>query len=94
MFTGGLLDRYVSPGMAGATEKPLLEGTAARGVKRSKRVCVIDIHVRISYETTFLWIFRAHTCFNRLDLPLYRSYEELLEKLTFAVEESETFAMQ
>lgn len=54
MFTGGLLDRYVSPGMAGATEKPLLEGTAARGVKRSKRVCVIDIHVRISYETTFL----------------------------------------
>ncbi|XP_067021713.1 E3 ubiquitin-protein ligase HECW2-like isoform X1 [Acropora muricata] len=37
---------------------------------------------------------RAHTCFNRLDLPLYRTYEELLEKLTFAVEESETFAMQ
>lgn len=37
---------------------------------------------------------RAHTCFNRLDLPLYRTYEELHEKLTFAVEESETFSMQ
>lgn len=42
----------------------------------------------------FFFILRAHTCFNRLDLPLYRTYEELLEKLTFAVEESETFAMQ
>ncbi|XP_031568245.1 E3 ubiquitin-protein ligase HECW2-like [Actinia tenebrosa] len=37
---------------------------------------------------------RAHTCFNRLDLPVYRSYEELLEKLTFAVEETGTFSMQ
>jgi len=34
---------------------------------------------------------RAHTCFNRLDLPAYRSYEELREKLLLAVENSEGF---
>lgn len=34
---------------------------------------------------------RAHTCFNRLDLPAYRSYEELREKLLLAIENSEGF---
>jgi len=28
----------------------------------------------------------AHTCFNRLDLPLYKTYEKLHEKLICAVE--------
>eukprot|EP00553_Chaetoceros_curvisetus_P014136 CAMPEP_0204642148 /NCGR_PEP_ID=MMETSP0717-20131115/51530_1 /ASSEMBLY_ACC=CAM_ASM_000666 /TAXON_ID=230516 /ORGANISM="Chaetoceros curvisetus" /LENGTH=739 /DNA_ID=CAMNT_0051662897 /DNA_START=489 /DNA_END=2708 /DNA_ORIENTATION=- len=28
---------------------------------------------------------RAHTCFNRLDLPMYKSKKDLREKLTFAV---------
>ena len=36
-----------------------------------------------------IYIFRAHTCFNRLDLPAYQNYNELLEKLTLAVEENE-----
>ena len=34
---------------------------------------------------------RAHTCFNRLDLPRYRSKEDLRQKLTLAIEECETF---
>lgn len=37
---------------------------------------------------------RAHTCFNRLDLPPYVTYNELLEKLTLAVEETSTFGIQ
>lgn len=37
---------------------------------------------------------RAHTCFNRLDLPPYNSYEELCAKLRTAVEETEGFAME
>ena len=32
---------------------------------------------------------RAHTCFNRLDLPEYRSYEELRSKIITTVEDSE-----
>lgn len=34
---------------------------------------------------------RAHTCFNRIDLPPYRSYHELKEKLRLAVENTEGF---
>ncbi|XP_033639342.1 E3 ubiquitin-protein ligase HECW2-like isoform X3 [Asterias rubens] len=36
---------------------------------------------------------RAHTCFNRLDLPSYSSYAMLLEKLVIAVEETSTFGI-
>ena len=32
--------------------------------------------------------------FNRLDLPPYKSYEQLKEKLLFAVEETEGFGQE
>uniref|UniRef100_A0A182XVK5 E3 ubiquitin-protein ligase n=2 Tax=Anopheles stephensi TaxID=30069 RepID=A0A182XVK5_ANOST len=35
---------------------------------------------------------RAHTCFNRLDLPPYESYAQLKEKLVSAIEGSQGFA--
>ncbi|XP_014289264.1 E3 ubiquitin-protein ligase Nedd-4 isoform X1 [Halyomorpha halys] len=35
---------------------------------------------------------RAHTCFNRLDLPPYESYQDLREKLVKAIEGSQGFA--
>ncbi|XP_073671886.1 E3 ubiquitin-protein ligase NEDD4 isoform X2 [Paramisgurnus dabryanus] len=34
---------------------------------------------------------RAHTCFNRLDLPPYESFEELREKLHMAIENAQGF---
>ena len=34
---------------------------------------------------------RSHTCFNKLDLPPYNSYEQLVEKVTIAIEETEGF---
>ncbi|XP_059397962.1 E3 ubiquitin-protein ligase NEDD4-like [Carassius carassius] len=34
---------------------------------------------------------RAHTCFNRLDLPMYESFEDLREKLLMAVENAQGF---
>uniref|UniRef100_A0A4W3GG36 HECT-type E3 ubiquitin transferase n=1 Tax=Callorhinchus milii TaxID=7868 RepID=A0A4W3GG36_CALMI len=34
---------------------------------------------------------RAHTCFNRLDLPPYESFEELRDKLHVAIENAEGF---
>ncbi|EYB88427.1 hypothetical protein Y032_0247g55 [Ancylostoma ceylanicum] len=37
------------------------------------------------------WLPRSHTCFNRLDLPPYRSYEQLSEKLNMAIEMTEGF---
>uniref|UniRef100_A0A673SLP1 HECT-type E3 ubiquitin transferase n=1 Tax=Suricata suricatta TaxID=37032 RepID=A0A673SLP1_SURSU len=40
-----------------------------------------------------IWLPRSHTCFNRLDLPPYKSYEQRKEKL-FAIEETEGFGQE
>ena len=37
---------------------------------------------------------RAHTCFNRIDLPPYTSFAMLFEKLSIAVEETSTFGIE
>ena len=37
---------------------------------------------------------RAHTCFNRLDLPPYTSYDVLADKLNVAVDEGRTFGLE
>ncbi|XP_050308528.1 E3 ubiquitin-protein ligase SMURF2 [Anthonomus grandis grandis] len=37
---------------------------------------------------------KAHTCFNRIDMPPYESYQVLYEKLTQAVEETCGFAVE
>ncbi|XP_006860264.1 PREDICTED: NEDD4-like E3 ubiquitin-protein ligase WWP2 [Chrysochloris asiatica] len=40
------------------------------------------------------WLPRSHTCFNRLDLPPYKSYEQMKEKLLYAIEETEGFGQE
>ncbi|CAO3619114.1 unnamed protein product [Cunninghamella echinulata] len=37
---------------------------------------------------------KAHTCFNRIDMPPYKSYESLVAKLTLAVEETLGFGQE
>jgi E3 ubiquitin-protein ligase NEDD4 len=37
---------------------------------------------------------KSHTCFNRLDLPPYKSFEQLNHKLTIAVEETVGFGQE
>uniref|UniRef100_A0AC35TR25 E3 ubiquitin-protein ligase n=1 Tax=Rhabditophanes sp. KR3021 TaxID=114890 RepID=A0AC35TR25_9BILA len=37
---------------------------------------------------------RAHTCFNRLDLPMYRDSKSLKEKLLLAINESSSYAIE
>ncbi|XP_021572813.1 E3 ubiquitin-protein ligase SMURF2 [Carlito syrichta] len=37
---------------------------------------------------------KAHTCFNRIDIPPYESYEKLCEKLLTAIEETCGFAVE
>ncbi|CAH8611586.1 unnamed protein product [Heterobilharzia americana] len=48
----------------------------------------------IEYIGKESWLPRSHTCFNRLDLPPYRSYEQLAEKLSFAIDETEGFGQE
>ncbi|XP_033231253.1 E3 ubiquitin-protein ligase Su(dx) [Belonocnema kinseyi] len=40
------------------------------------------------------WLPRSHTCFNRLDLPPYKSYDQMVEKLNYAIEETEGFGQE
>lgn len=37
---------------------------------------------------------KAHTCFNRIDVPPYHSYQKMYEKLTQAVEETCGFVVE
>ncbi|NWI26707.1 SMUF2 ligase, partial [Amazona guildingii] len=37
---------------------------------------------------------KAHTCFNRIDIPPYESYDKLYEKLLTAIEETCGFAVE
>jgi atrophin-1 interacting protein 5 (WW domain-containing E3 ubiquitin protein ligase 1) len=37
---------------------------------------------------------RSHTCFNRIDLPAYKTKEDLREKLLLAIEETEGFGLE
>merc|ERR1712037_695418 len=48
------------------------------GSNGAQRFCI----EKVGKET---WLPRSHTCFNRLDLPPYKSYDQLVEKLTFAI---------
>ncbi|CAL1273609.1 unnamed protein product [Larinioides sclopetarius] len=57
------------------------------GSNGPQRFCI----EKVGKET---WLPRSHTCFNRLDLPPYKSYEQLVEKLTYAIEETEGFAQE
>lgn len=41
-----------------------------------------------------LIFFFSFSSFNRLDLPPYKSYEQLKEKLLFAIEETEGFGQE
>ncbi|XP_041478101.1 E3 ubiquitin-protein ligase HECW2-like isoform X2 [Lytechinus variegatus] len=63
------------------------EGFAAlRGSNGPRKFCIEKWG-----KTSFLP--RAHTCFNRLDLPAYPTYAVLMEKLVIAVEETSTFGI-
>jgi len=37
---------------------------------------------------------KSHTCFNRIDLPPYKTYDALVSKLTLAVEETVGFGQE
>lgn len=57
------------------------------GSNGSQRFCI----EKVGKET---WLPRSHTCFNRLDLPPYKSYDQLVEKLNYAIEETEGFGQE
>lgn len=66
----------------------LYEGfSALRGSNGPRRFCIERWGISDALP-------RAHTCFNRLDLPSYTSYDILFNKLLLAIEETNTFGIQ
>lgn len=56
--------------------------------------CFLKYLFRLNLTCSVFSFSRAHTCFNRLDLPPYPSYSMLYEKLLTAVEETSTFGLE
>ncbi|XP_032906571.1 E3 ubiquitin-protein ligase HECW1 isoform X3 [Amblyraja radiata] len=73
--------------VTGTSSIPYEGFTALRGSNGLRRFCIEKWGKVTSLP-------RAHTCFNRLDLPPYSSYSMLYEKLLTAVEETSTFGLE
>ncbi|XP_038157644.1 E3 ubiquitin-protein ligase HECW1 isoform X2 [Cyprinodon tularosa] len=73
--------------VTGTSSVPYEGFAALRGSNGMRRFCIEKWGKVTSLP-------RAHTCFNRLDLPPYPSYTTLYEKLLVAVEETSTFGLE
>lgn len=60
---------------------------------QSHLVCVATEGILILVSLPITYFISCHS-FNRLDLPPYKSYEQLKEKLLFAIEETEGFGQE
>ncbi|XP_078521174.1 E3 ubiquitin-protein ligase SMURF1 isoform X2 [Lissotriton helveticus] len=77
--------------VTGSTRVPLQGFKALQGSTGAAGPRLFTIHL-IDANTDNLP--KAHTCFNRIDIPPYESYEKLYEKLLTAVEETCGFAVE
>ncbi|XP_057679837.1 E3 ubiquitin-protein ligase HECW1-like isoform X3 [Corythoichthys intestinalis] len=73
--------------VTGTSSVPYEGFAALRGSNGMRRFCIEKWGKVTSLP-------RAHTCFNRLDLPPYPSYTMLYDKLLTAVEETSTFGLE
>ncbi|CAF0995991.1 unnamed protein product [Adineta steineri] len=73
--------------VTGTSSIPYEGFSALRGSNGPRRFCIERWGISDALP-------RAHTCFNRLDLPSYTSYEILYNKLLLAIEETNTFGIQ
>lgn len=55
--------------------------------------CVKSISLKFTFLNLYYELYYISS-FNRLDLPPYKSYEQLKEKLMFAIEETEGFGQE
>lgn len=77
--------------VTGSSRVPLQGFKALQGSTGAAGPRLFTIHL---VDTNTDNLPKAHTCFNRIDIPPYESYEKLLSKLTCAVEETCGFAVE
>ncbi|XP_030388447.1 E3 ubiquitin-protein ligase Smurf1 [Scaptodrosophila lebanonensis] len=78
--------------VTGSSRVPLQGFRALQGSTGAVGPRLFTIHLTADVPTQNLP--KAHTCFNRIDLPPYESYQQLCDKLTQAVEETCGFAVE
>lgn len=76
--------------VTGSPRVPIQGFKALQGVNSELRLFTIHL-IRNACTNN---LPKSHTCFNRIDLPPYETYEKLRDKLTQAIEETMGFAMQ
>ena len=77
--------------VTGSSRVPLQGFKALQGSTGSQGPRLFTIH---QVDTSTDNLPKAHTCFNRLDIPPYENYEKFFDKLTCAVEETCGFAVE
>uniref|UniRef100_A0A1B6BZA6 E3 ubiquitin-protein ligase n=1 Tax=Clastoptera arizonana TaxID=38151 RepID=A0A1B6BZA6_9HEMI len=77
--------------VTGSSRVPLQGFKALQGSTGAVGPRLFTIHVIDAPQEN---LPKAHTCFNRIDLPAYENYQRLQEKLTQAVEETCGFAVE
>ncbi|KAL1131164.1 hypothetical protein AAG570_012401, partial [Ranatra chinensis] len=77
--------------VTGSSRVPLQGFKALQGSTGAAGPRLFTIHVTDAPQDN---LPKAHTCFNRIDLPQYDSYQRLFEKLSQAVEETCGFAVE
>ncbi|PSN50736.1 E3 ubiquitin-protein ligase SMURF1 [Blattella germanica] len=77
--------------VTGSSRVPLQGFKALQGSTGAAGPRLFTIHV---VEAPVENLPKAHTCFNRIDIPPYQSYQKMYEKLTQAVEETCGFAVE
>lgn len=76
--------------VTGSPRVPIQGFKALQGVNSETRLFTIHLIKNACTDN----LPKSHTCFNRIDLPPYETYEKLRDKLTQAIEETMGFAMQ
>lgn len=78
--------------VTGSSRVPLQGFRALQGSTGAVGPRLFTIHLTSDVSTRNLP--KAHTCFNRIDLPAYETYQLMYDKLTQAVEETCGFAVE
>lgn len=78
--------------VTGSSRVPLQGFRALQGSTGAVGPRLFTIHLTADVPTQNLP--KAHTCFNRIDLPPYETYQLMYDKLTQAVEETCGFAVE
>lgn len=78
--------------VTGSSRVPLQGFKALQGSTGAVGPRLFTIH--LTNDVPIQNLPKAHTCFNRIDLPPYETYQLLYDKLTQAVEETCGFAVE